>query len=135
VELRLELENRASAYEPVRDQLIAHLRAAGVAEDTIGEIELILEEVLVNLISYAYDAEGAGRIEVSAAVQDDAVTFVFRDRGSPFDPLARDEPNLDEPIATRQIGGLGIFLVTELATNVTYERVGDENVLTVVKAR
>jgi anti-sigma regulatory factor (Ser/Thr protein kinase) len=131
MELSLELENTMPAYEVARDRLEALFRAGGISTDTANELELIIEEVLVNIISYAYP--GDGRVFVDARVEPSAVTLVFRDHGAPFDPLDRETPDLDASIADRPIGGLGVFLTMELASTVTYERRGDANVLTVVK--
>ncbi len=130
-EVRLEFPNLESEYEPARDRLIDLFRDSGLSPEAIGELELILEELLVNVISYAYDEPGTGTIHVSASVQGKAVTLEVRDRGCAFDPLGREAPDLDADIEDRPIGGLGIYLVRELATSVTYERVGDENVLRV----
>jgi anti-sigma regulatory factor (Ser/Thr protein kinase) len=131
MKLQLELENRPSEYEPARDRILELLRAAGVPNETIDEMELVLEELLVNIMSYAYDDAGAGRIHVSACADSHGVTLEFRDNGRPFDPLARETPDLDAPFDERPVGGLGIFLVTQLATSVRYERAGAQNVLTV----
>jgi anti-sigma regulatory factor (Ser/Thr protein kinase) len=95
----------------------------------------VLEEVLVNIISYAYGDGVAGTIRVSAAVDDERVTLEFRDSGVAFDPLGRAEPDLDADISDRPVGGLGVFLVKELSTSVAYERRNGENVLTVVRDR
>jgi anti-sigma regulatory factor (Ser/Thr protein kinase) len=131
--LLLELENRPSEYARVRDRLLDLLRAAGLADETIAEIELVLEEVLVNIISYAYSQEGEGSIYVSADVDGGALTLEFRDNGRPFNPLERNAPDIDADFEERPIGGLGIFLVTQLATSVRYERAGAQNVLTVTR--
>jgi len=133
VELRLEISNSPDEYEPARDRLVELFQSAGLSDETVGELEIILEELLVNVISYAYDEAGTGTIVVSATVSGSSVTLEFRDRGREFNPLERETPDLDADIEDRPIGGLGIFLVTELASSVTYERVGDENVLTVLK--
>jgi anti-sigma regulatory factor (Ser/Thr protein kinase) len=133
VELRLEISNSPDEYEPARDRLVELFQSAGLSDETVGELEIILEELLVNVISYAYDEAGTGTILVSATVSGSSVTLEFRDRGREFNPLERETPDLDADIEDRPIGGLGIFLVTELASSVTYERVGDENVLTVLK--
>ncbi len=133
MELRLEISNSPDEYEPARDRLVELFQSAGLSDETVGELEIILEELLVNVISYAYDEAGTGTIVVSATVSGSSVTLEFRDRGREFNPLERETPDLDADIEDRPIGGLGIFLVTELASSVTYERVGDENVLTVLK--
>jgi anti-sigma regulatory factor (Ser/Thr protein kinase) len=133
MELRLEIPNLRAEYEPAKERLLALFRAAELPDSTVDELELVLEELLVNIIAYAYMDEGAGNIVVSAAVERGAVTLEFRDFGRPFDPLEREEPDLDAPVEDRPIGGLGIFLVKEFATSVRYERTERENVLTVVK--
>lgn len=133
MELRLEISNSPDEYEPARDRLVELFQSAGLSDETVGELEIILEELLVNVISYAYDEAGTGTIVVSATVSGSSVTLEFRDRGREFNPLERETPDLDADIEDRPIGGLGIFLVKEMASSVTYERVGDENVLRVLK--
>jgi anti-sigma regulatory factor (Ser/Thr protein kinase) len=134
MELSLEFDNTLAAYGAARERLDALFRAGCLSADTSSELELIVEEVLVNIISYAYAAPGEGRVSLDARVDPNAVTLVFRDFGAPFDPLARRPPDLDVPHAERPIGGLGIFLTTELASEVAYERRDGSNVLTVVKS-
>ena len=56
------------------------------------------------------------------------------DDGSPFDPLASREPQIDLPVEEREIGGLGIHLIKNLTDEVSYRRDGDSNLLTMVFA-
>lgn len=133
MELRFEIPNVASEYEPARDRLLELFQASGLSDESVGELELILEELLVNIISYAYDEAGTGKIQIAGIVDGSTVTLELRDRGREFNPLEKEAPDIDAEIEDRPIGGLGIFLVTELASSVTYERVGDENVLRVVR--
>jgi sigma-B regulation protein RsbU (phosphoserine phosphatase) len=134
MELKLEIWNRPEEYEPARDRLLDLFRAAGLEDETVDDLELVLEELLVNIISYAYDAEGTGKIVVSASVDDGTITLEFRDSGRPFNPLERESPDVDAPFDERPVGGLGIFLVTQLATTVDYRRLAEQNVLTVTRA-
>jgi anti-sigma regulatory factor (Ser/Thr protein kinase) len=133
--MKLELQIGAThpEYEPARDRLVAFFEAGGLPAETVGELELLLEEVLVNVISYAY-AGGEGRIVVTACIDDHAVMLEVRDTGLEFNPLERATPDLEAPIDERRIGGLGLFLITQLASRLTYERRDDTNVLTIVKA-
>lgn len=133
MDVRFEIPNLSSEYEPARDRLLQLFQAAGLSDESVGELELILEELLVNIISYAYDEPGTGTIQISAGVDGSSVTLEFRDRGREFNPIEKDTPDLDADIDDRPIGGLGIFLVMELASSVTYERIGDENVLRIVR--
>ena len=133
MEACFEIPNLASEYEPARDRLLDLFRASGLSDERVGELELILEELLVNIISYAYEEAGTGTIRISASVDGSTVILELRDRGREFNPLERETPDLEADIEDRPIGGLGIFLVMELASTVTYARIGDENVLRVVR--
>mgnify|MGYP003444340506 CR=1 FL=1 len=74
---------------------------------------------------------GVDLTSIVAPAADDRLALAFRDDGAAFDPLARADPDLDAGIDERPIGGLGIFLVRELAESVSYERIGRDNVLRV----
>lgn len=106
---------------------------AGLPEAMHGKLELILEELLVNVVSYAYP-DGDGEVQISCVdTGDGQFGLSIRDWGPAFDPLkdAR-EPDLEAGVDDRPIGGLGIFFVKEMSDGVTYERDGDANVLTIL---
>ena len=63
----------------------------------------------------------------------DHVSFVFKDRGKPFNPLAKADPNITASSEEREIGGLGIFMVKKIMDKVEYEYINGQNVLTLVK--
>jgi len=63
------------------------------------------------------------------------ILMTIRDNGPEFDPLERPTPDLDAAIADRDVGGLGIHLVRELADDCIYARVDDSNVLTIRLSR
>ena len=94
------------------------------------QIELCLEEILVNIISYAYEGN-EGSIELIAQIEkDDYLDLTIKDRGKAFDPNACDT-NIDKdiPIEKREIGGLGLALVKEFMDGILYQRDGVYNVL------
>ena len=62
-----------------------------------------------------------------------AVTLRFRDRGIPYDPLARQDPDITTPAEERQIGGLGILMTKKLMDEVRYEYRDGQNILTLKK--
>ncbi len=98
------------------------------------QLDVIIDEVFSNICRYAY---GAGAGDASVCFRFDGekneVSLTFRDRGIPYDPLESREPDVTLSAEEREIGGLGIFLVKQLADGVRYERDGDTNVLTVTK--
>ena len=96
-------------------------------------INTALEEVFVNVCSYAYD--GSGTVEVSLSSDMQKVTFVFKDSGKPFNPLDREDPNINASSEEREIGGLGIFMVKKIMDHVFYEYKDGFNVLKLEKNR
>ena len=61
------------------------------------------------------------------------VTIRFADRGIPYDPLARQDPDLSLPAEAREIGGLGVYMTKRLMDEVRYEYSEGQNLLTLKK--
>jgi len=128
----LTLPARLDSLETLLSFILKRAKNAGAPEERLSAIRLGLEEILVNIISYAYP-KGEGRVEVSFSIQSDGkLSIEVTDWGIPFDPLALAPPDLERDFSERQIGGLGIYLARKLAHQIVYERVHDANRLTVV---
>lgn len=104
-------------------------------------LNLAIEEALVNVINYAYPADGAEHpilLEVSATQDSDteAVELVFSlsDQGTPFDPTAAPDADITLSAEERPIGGLGIFLVRQIMDNVCYKYENSSNILVMSKS-
>ena len=93
-----------------------------------------IEEVFVNVAHYAYP-EGEGDMALSIGFDDQsrAITFRMTDRGIPFDPLAKPDPDITLPAEQREIGGLGIFIVKKTMDTVCYDYTDGKNILTMRK--
>ena len=111
--------------------VVQRARQCGIAAERLLRIELVLEELLTNVIHYAYpDAEGD--IEVQCFMEDPACfCLIIRDWGRAFDPLAKETPCVSTDVCERPVGGLGIYLVRHKADDVCYQRQDDRNVLKV----
>ncbi|MBP3895696.1 MAG: ATP-binding protein, partial [Mogibacterium sp.] len=98
------------------------------------QIELAVEEIYVNIANYAYSPE-VGRAKVRVEVDDDPlkVSITFIDHGTPYDPLAKEDPDVTLSAQERQIGGLGIFLTKQTMDDVEYEYKDGQNILTIKK--
>lgn len=108
----------------------AFAREAGATEEKLGQIELVLEELLVNIINYAYP-NGQGPIEIQYWHSQQAHLWLeILDQGIPFDPLSAPEVDTQLPLEDRPIGGLGIFLIRNMVESIHYRRENDKNVLT-----
>lgn len=109
-------------------------RKQGFSNKRISEIELALEEILVNIIKYAYkDCVLDGDIEITCKLAD-AKSFAIEivDSGMPFDIFSVREPDVNADIDERQIGGLGILFVKRLMDDVRYRREEGRNKLTLI---
>ncbi|MBE6471085.1 MAG: ATP-binding protein [Coriobacteriaceae bacterium] len=100
----------------------------------LNQIEVAIEEILVNIVSYAQLTAEDG-VEVRCEVLTDPVRVVvqFLDQGVPFDPLAREDPDLSVDTLMEREGGLGIFMVKKMMDDVSYAYEGGKNTLTILK--
>lgn len=119
------------SFDTVMDYIAAECAAAGCTDDAVNHITIASSEILANIDSYAY--EDGGEIEVLTKCRDRSMTVVFRDKGRPFNPLLVGEPDVSIPLNKRRPGGLGIFVVKKLMTDVSYVYENGQNVLTIVK--
>ena len=122
--------NRDS-FDSVTDYIAGECAAAGCDEDTIYWITIGASEILANIDSYAY--ENGGEIEILTQCRDRRMTVVFKDNGPPFDPLRTEAPDVTSSLSKRKRGGLGIFVVRNLMSDVHYAYENSQNVLTIEK--
>ena len=101
---------------------------------TMLQLRLAIEEIFVNIASYAY-SPAEGEAEVRCAVLEDPLRVViqFLDGGRPFDPLAREDADTSEEALMSREGGLGILLVKKTMDDVQYSYEGGKNILTIMK--
>ncbi len=95
------------------------------------KLDMCAEEIYANISFYAYPPK-TGAVCVSLEKTDDSVTMKFKDSGVAYNPLEKPDPNIDLPPEQRPIGGLGIYMVKNMADNVEYHRIENENVLTIM---
>ncbi len=118
----------------LRDFVDCELEAFGCKPGVMLSMDLVVEEVFVNIASYAYP-DGNGKAEVSVGCDGvpGTVTLIFRDSGIPFDPVARPDADTSPEALNSRVGGLGILLVKKTMDEVVYAREGGCNVLTLKK--
>jgi serine/threonine-protein kinase RsbW len=114
--------------ETFRSYVLEKAEKWGIDQETLFKIELVLEELLTNVIRYAYVDGGSGDVEVECSFQRDNRFYLsIQDWGKPFDPLQREDPDLTKGVNEREIGGLGIHLVRQMADQVSYNREENSN--------
>ena len=97
-------------------------------------IDITIDEVLSNIIHYAYTDKDAHEITIETKSNKSTFTLTFEDDGIPFNPLSHvPETQADIPLVHRKKGGLGIYLITRIVDDIKYERVDGKNILTLIK--
>ncbi|MBR3827335.1 MAG: ATP-binding protein [Alistipes sp.] len=96
-------------------------------------LQLALEEVVVNVMHYAYASGTTGDIWVSVEHKSDRVVFIVEDEGIAFNPTKAPDVDTSLSAEERSIGGLGIFIVRQTMDIVRYSRRGERNRLRLTK--
>ena len=126
-------------FQPIQGQgrtiLDTVLASPEFADCTLKEkltFRLVCEEIIMNIIFYAYPDDVEGFLDVDIQ-KTDRIAISFKDAGVPFNPLERKKPDTTLPWKLRHIGGLGIFLVIKKMDDVRYTYTDNKNVLTIEK--
>lgn len=125
-------------FQPIKDkaeeiiQSIIHVDEVANLPYLAYTIHLVVEEIVVNIVNYAYP-DGEGYLVVRVHNDQQALSLEFRDHGLPFNPLEQPVPDLDKPLEERTIGGLGIFLTKEMMDDTQYRYEQGENILVIKK--
>ena len=136
VEKVYEMRGGIEALADVQVWLETELREAGIGDDLAGELQLVAEEVLANVVHHAHHDLPDAAAEIILRFDPDEVALQFSDSGPAFDPLQEaPEPDLDLPTEERPIGGLGVLLCKRLADRIEYRREAERNILLFVKRR
>ena len=98
------------------------------------QISVAVEEIYINIASYAYgDSTAMAEILIDHDQALNSVSITFKDSGVPYDPLAKEDPDITLSAEERAIGGLGIFMVKKSMDDMKYKYEDGKNVLTIVK--
>ncbi|MBQ2042826.1 MAG: SpoIIE family protein phosphatase [Firmicutes bacterium] len=130
----LTIEARPENIEAVTAFIDEQLDTTNCSMKAKMQIEVAVEELFVNIAHYAYSPE-VGNATIGVKVQDDGnyVTISFKDSGTPYDPLAKPDPDTTLSVEDRPIGGLGIYMVKKSMDDIKYEFKDGQNILTIKK--
>ena len=123
------LENKLEELSVLTQMLQVFLRPYQMPSGALYALELSLEEILVNIVSYAYDDDEPHEIQFKVEVDEDMIAMKFIDGGQPFNPLATKKAKTDNPLMERGVGGLGINFVRQMRDMMEYQRKDDKNIL------
>lgn len=131
---KIEIEAKKENLEEVLAFIDGYLEEVECPMKKQMQIDLAVEELFVNVALYAY-APGTGDVVIEISLSEDRsqALITFIDSGIPYDPLAKEDPDVTLPGEERQIGGLGIFLIKQYMDDIRYRFIDGCNNLTIVK--
>ena len=117
--------------------LCRHLEDCGdvmeLPQKCLFEINLGLDELFTNIISYGFDDGIEHQIKFSLAKAEETLVVQVEDDGIPFNPLDAAGPAVARDLDSINIGGLGIHLVKKVMDDIDYQRVDGRNKLILKK--
>lgn len=128
----LTVEARTENLDRVLGFIEQNLEAADCSVKAQTQICVAAEEIFVNIAHYAYTPD-TGEAVIRIAAENGMAEIEFRDRGIPFDPLAKADPDVTLSADKRKIGGLGIYMVKKSMDQVMYRREDGQNIFTMRK--
>ena len=133
MEKKLILNNEVSEISKLQLFIDEIGEELNLAFDVTFNLNLVLEEAISNIILYAYPKEENQTLTIVAQTQDNNLIFVITDSGKEFDPTQIPDADITLSAEDRQIGGLGIFLIRQIMNKVEYQRIDNQNILTLSK--
>lgn len=128
----METVTLSSALDKTRLHAALHsfAQAHQLPPSAVRAIDLALEEHLAN--TFNYGVEPGQRLEVIVRLERNQADFIVEvsDNGKPFNPLDHPEPDVNQPLEDRPIGGLGIHLMRKFVDRLAYRHEGGQNILT-----
>jgi len=129
----IEIINKVEEMTKVAEQFESFGLKNNIQEPVIYRINIALDELLSNIISYGYKDEIEHKIQVEVELRGERMVIIINDDGVPFNPFKKDPPDTMLSLEEREIGGLGIHIVKNLMDEYNYKRNVDKNIITLVK--
>ena len=131
--LDVEIKNQIAEMAVVEEEFETFAHKHGIPDEVRQKVSIVLDELLNNVISYAYRDEEEHIIEVQFVLTGNRLVTTIRDDGSPFNPFGLEPPEINLAMEERQVGGLGIHLVRSMMDEYMYHRQIGKNVVTLAK--
>ena len=125
--LSIKLRNDLLELQRLNQAVTEFTEQQSLASELVFRVNLVLEEIITNVISYAYADESEHEIFVRLSWKEPDMKIQVEDDGRPFDPLKAPPPEIAKPLDERQVGGLGIHLVRQMMDEVEYRRENGKN--------
>lgn len=127
------IENQVEELASLAEKIDKLAREWELSQALAMNINLVIEEALSNIMFYAFTDDNKHKINISITVDNNRLTIKITDGGIPFNPLGHQQPDVTLPAEERPVGGLGIFLMSQIMDEMHYDRNNNENILTLNK--
>lgn len=131
--LEISLVNDLREIAGVAARIDDFCSAHGLSPQVGYGVNLAIDEILTNTISYGYDDEEPHRIELIVRLEEEALAVIIVDDSKAFDLSQAPEPGPETSLEVRLLDGLGLFLVHQVMDDVAYQRIDGCNVVTLTK--
>ena len=128
-----ELKNDLSELETLCQHLNKFGHVSGLSEACITDINICLDELFTNIVSYGFTDDLEHIIRFTINVDNNVLTLTIEDEGIAFNPLEKKDPEIPADLIDVRIGGLGIHIVRKLMDDIRYKRERGKNKLTMKK--
>lgn len=128
----ITLKAELTRLDEVIEFLNKELEAENCSMFTILQMDIAVEELFVNIASYAYNPE-EGAVTIQVVFEYDMVHVIFIDSGRPYNPWEKKDPDTTLNAEERKVGGLGIYMVKKSMSYVDYSYADGKNILTIKK--
>lgn len=129
------LKNDHAELPRLAEEVESFLAAHDASDSVIFKINLVLDELVTNILSYGYpDQATTHEIAVRLGLQGREVELTIDDDGIAFNPLDAVKPDLEASLEDRVVGGLGVHFMREIMARVEYRREAGHNVLVMARS-
>ena len=128
-----ELKSDLSELDRLCQNLETFGQKFGLSKKLIFEINLALDELFTNIISYGFQDDKEHVVRITLTPENDQLCLCIEDDGRPFNPIDFESPDVACSVEKCKIGGLGIHIMKKLMDDICYERCDDKNVLNLKK--
>ena len=130
----LTLEAKKENLDEVLDFVHQTLDESQCFPKNLMQLDLAVEELFVNIAQYAYYPKtGAVKILTEFHSESSEITITFIDKGIPYNPLSKRDPDMTLAVDKRPIGGLGIYIAKKIMDRLSYQYKDEQNILQISK--
>ena len=134
MELLLQLSNNRPEIRNLSNHFDIFAKDNKLADKVIHDVQLALDEVVTNIVEYGYDDDDEHLIDIKFILNEQSLKIFIIDDSKPYNILDKKDPDTSQSLDEKPIGGLGIYLVKRLMTNIDYDYRDGKNHLLLTKS-